>query len=139
MKTLRTIFPILFVLILSNCQYNDVRPSGTQQQLISNWQVVLPDNTPVAEEWGLYYVLSVKIYPDNTFKVNLSTNPDNPSVGKTGTWKLDGNKITFYEEMQDPTLGLMSSTTTFTYSFDQSGRLILVNDDLTILHNRLSN
>jgi hypothetical protein len=107
----------------------------TAAKIVGNWLVTgannFHDNNGIVVEWGLHYVGSVKINPDNTFNVNEETSP-------TGTWKLK-NKQTIIEFDSEVNSGadIQKDTTSFSVSINEAGELVLQRGTTSFRHRRI--
>jgi hypothetical protein len=114
-------------LFFCSCKKEDMK-SSFEGKILGNWLVVDSSNNDLVVEWGIFYVSSIKLYSDKTFKLNLGRRIDD-STAKTGTWVLNGNKdsITFYTMVID--IGMnFKDTSNFNISIDPDGKLILKNN-----------
>jgi hypothetical protein len=136
----KRLIPIIIIatLCFNNCKKEEMN-SSFETKIISNWLVVNADNSAGVVEWGLYYVGSIKLYADKSFKVNLGTSIDD-NTSKTGTWELDDtkNSIIFYSVINDLQT-IYRDTTEFNISIDLTEKLILKNDWISIPHQKLNN
>jgi hypothetical protein len=90
-------------------------------------------------EWSIFYIGSVKLYADRSFRFNVGT-PVDSGTFKHGTWTLNHNRdsITFFTRVD--VLGtIYLDTTKFDISLDARDRLILKNNNLNLMHLRTSN
>jgi hypothetical protein len=137
-KRLAPIIAIL-ALLLNGCHKENVEPS-LENRIIGNWLVVREGYDPTIVEWAFFYVGSVKLYKDKSFKLNVGELTDDPNTPTQGTWRLISNKnsIVFYSYVND--VGTVyTDTTEFEISFDDSEKLVLENDQIRVLHKKLTN
>lgn len=130
---------VILALIFNGCHKEDERPSF-ENGIIGNWLVVNENYSQAVVEWGLFYVGSVKLYEDKSFKLNVGELTVDPNTPKNGTWKLASakNSIVFYSYLND--VGkIYRDTTEFKILLNQSGQLVLENDWIKILHKKLNN
>ena len=133
-KTLKV--AVLLTALFPGCEEPSAIPV-TEAKIIGNWQVVTEgDYSPIVVEWGFYYVLSVKLYEDKTFKVNV-LGADDPAAPKHGTWKLlnNGATIQLTSEYEDSGM-IMSRTNEFSISVSDD-ELIFEDEWTRILHHRV--
>jgi hypothetical protein len=136
----KNVIPIfILALIFNGCQKEEAKPS-IEKKILSNWQVVTESYDPSVVEWGFFYVASVKLYEDKTFKLNIGSQPDDPNLPKHGTWKLVNKEksLVFYSYINDGGT-IHRDTTDFKISFDPNDKLVLENDWIKILHERSNN
>jgi len=130
---------VIFAITFTSCHKDQAEPSF-ESKILGNWLVVSSDYTASTTEWGFFYVSSVKLYKDKSFKLNLGTQPDDPTSLKPGTWELikDKKSIVFYTVVND--MGtILRDTTEFKISLDSSNRLILENERTKIFHKKQNN
>jgi hypothetical protein len=125
-------------LFFCNCK-KEAMKSPVESKFLGNWLVVDSSNQDMVVEWGIFYVSSVKLYSDKTFKVNLGRSIDDSTI-KTGTWALNRNKdsITFYTTVSDAGM-IYRDTTGFDISIDPDGKLVLKNNWISIMHLKWDN
>jgi hypothetical protein len=136
---MKRLIPVIIAVLLSGCHEEERGPSF-QKRILGNWGVVKEDGTPSIVEWGVFYVGSVKLYEDKSFKIDLFDQTDDPTKGKHGTWELKSHadSIQFNTYIDDAS-GAMTDTTVFRVSFTPDEKLVLENDWIRILHRRLDN
>jgi hypothetical protein len=125
-------------LFFCSCK-KEVMKSSFESKILGNWLVIDSVNKDKVVEWGIFYVTSIKLYSDKTFRLNLGRSIDDSSA-KTGTWVLNGNKdsITFYTMVSD--IGMtLKDTSGFHISIDPDGKLILKNNWTSIMHIKWDN
>jgi hypothetical protein len=137
-KKIKLISIVIAALCFSSCR-KEATKSSFETKILGNWRVVDATNEPSDVEWGLFYVLSTKLYGDRSFKINLGDGIDD-NVSKTGTWTLNENinSIIFYTVVTESGT-IYRDTTEFSISIDSQQRLILKNDKISIAHVKLSN
>src|SRR5688572_16083741 len=88
----RLILILISAFLFNSCQEEGLEPPF-ESRIIGNWLVVTGPESyePSVTEWGLFYVGSVKLYADKSFKVNLFQEIDDPHVPKHGTWEVVNN------------------------------------------------
>jgi len=124
---------------LSSCGKEAMNPSF-ENKILGNWLVVDENNNLSVVEWGLFYVSSIKLYADKSFKIGLFKSIDDDTIPKTGAWVLNSNKdsITFYSLVND--IGLtLRDTTSFNISIGGSGKLTLRDKWTSIPHVKWDN
>ena len=129
---------VIAAFFFSSCSKEGAK-SSFENKIVGNWLVVDSNNNDLVVEWGLFYVSSIKLYSDNSFKLNLGRRVDD-STSKTGTWVLDNNKdsITFYTRVSDIGM-ILRDTSNFHISIDPNGELILKNGWTSIQHLKWDN
>ena len=129
---------VISLFLLNGCQ-KDETTTPFEERILSNW-IVMNGDIPSVTEWGLFYVGSVKLYRDKSFRLNLGDQVDDYSATRQGTWELKDNKrkILFYTYVNDVET-VYSDTTEFNISIDNSDKLILENEWIKILHKRQNN
>jgi hypothetical protein len=140
MKRNLTAIIIIAAFCFNSCNKKNAAPSF-ESRILGNWLVVDADNKPHADEWGFYYVISVKFYSNNSFRLNLGTGVDDDNnTAKTGTWKLKDNKnsIVFYTVAESGGT-IYRDTTEFNISFNPDKKLVLENNRVKILHQKMDN
>jgi hypothetical protein len=125
---------IVTALCFHSCNQKLVEPF-LENKILGNWIVIDSNGNPVVTEWGLYYVSSVKLYRDNSFKVNIGTGTDS-NTSKSGTWELEnkGDAVVFYSVVNN-----FGKTTKFNISFESDEILVFKNNLNTIRHKKLNN
>ena len=120
-----------------NCK-KEAMKSPVESKFLGNWLVVDSSNQDMVVEWGIFYVSSVKLYSDKTFRVNLGRSVDDSS-SKTGSWVLNNkDSINFYTMVSDGGT-IYRDTTDFNISIDPDGKLILKNNWISIKHLKWDN
>jgi hypothetical protein len=131
---------VLTAIVFSACHKEEEANPSLQKQIIGNWLVVADDYNPSVVEWGIFYVGSVKLYDDKSFKVNLGNQVDDVNAPRHGTWALTkhGKAILFYTHVEDSGK-VFTDTTEFKIALDGNEKLILEDNGYKILHKKQSN